>query len=82
MLETNYFHYFTYMSNAQIVSLIDMHTMKVQLLMTFLPQPWDKGKVNDAQQVVVFVNISNNTISITVINSFTIFIFQILLNFS
>ena len=48
--------------------------MKVQLIMTFFAaQPLDKGKVTNAQQVVVFVNTSKNTISITVINSFTAF---------
>ena len=34
--------------------LIDVHTMKVQLIMTFFAaQPSDKCKVSDAQQVVV-----------------------------
>ena len=33
----------------------------------FAAQPSDEGKVSDAQQVVVFVNTSRNTISITVI---------------
>ena len=32
----------------------------------------DKGKVSDAQQVVVFVNTSTNTVSITIINSFIV----------
>ena len=54
--------------------------MKVQLIMTFLvAQPSDKGKVIDAQQVVVFVNTFKNTISIsihTVINSFTVFMLK------
>ena len=52
--------------------------MKVQLIMTFfLAQPTDKDKVSDAQQVVVFVDTSRNTISITVINRFTVFMFYI-----
>ena len=53
--------------------------MKVQLIMTFFAaQPLDKGKVSDAQQLVVFVNtISKNTISIIVINSFTVFMFRL-----
>ena len=52
--------------------------MKVQLIMTFFAaQPSDKCKVSDAQQVVVFVNTSKNTISITVMNSFTDFMFYL-----
>ena len=52
--------------------------MKVQLIMTFFAaQPSNKGKVSDAQQVVAFVNASKNTISITVINSFTVFCFYL-----
>ena len=35
--------------------MFDVHTMKVQLIMTFFAaHPSDKGKVSDAQQVVVF----------------------------
>ena len=52
--------------------------MKVQLIMTFFAaQSSDEGKVSDAQQVVVFVNPSKNTISITVINNFTVFMFYL-----
>ena len=43
----------------------------------FIAQPLDKVKVSDVQQVVVFVNTSKNTISITVINSFTVFMFYL-----
>ena len=43
----------------------------------FAAQPSGKDKVSDAQQVVVFVNTSKNTISITVINSFTVFMFHL-----
>ena len=40
--------------------------MKVQFIMIFFAaRPSYKGKVSDAQQVVVFVNTSKNTISIT-----------------
>ena len=46
--------------------------MKVQLIMTILSAR-SSGKVNDAQQVVVFVNISKNTFFITVINNFAVF---------
>ena len=52
--------------------------MKVQLIMTFFAaQPSDKSKVGDVQQVVVFVNTSKSTISITVIYSFTVFMFYL-----
>ena len=52
--------------------------MKVQLIMTFFAaQPSDKCKVSDAQLVVVFVNTSKNTVFITVINSFTVFVFYL-----
>ena len=58
--------------------LVDVHTMKVQLIMTyFAAQPSDKGKVSDAQQVVVFANTSKNTISITVVDNFTVFMFYL-----
>ena len=43
----------------------------------FAAQPSNKDKVSDAQQVVVFVNTSKNTMSITVINSFTGFMFYL-----
>ena len=43
----------------------------------FAARPSDKGKVSDVQQVVVFVDTSKNTVSITVINSFTVFMFHL-----
>ena len=43
----------------------------------FSCQPSDKGIVSDAQQVIVFVNTSKNIISVTVINSFTVFMFYL-----
>ena len=49
--------------------------MKVQLIMTIFAQP--SNKVSDAQQVVVFVNTSKNTFSITEINNFTVFRFYL-----
>ena len=61
-----------------LLRLIDVHTMKVQLIMTFFAaQPSDKGKVSDAQQVVIFVTTSKNIISITIINSFRVFMFYL-----
>ena len=52
--------------------------MNVQLIMTFFTvQPSDKGKISDTQQVVDFVSTSKNTISITVINSFTVVMFYL-----
>ena len=42
----------------------------------FAAQSLDKGKISDAQQMVVFVNTSKNTISIIVISSFTVFMFD------
>ena len=46
-------------------------------MISFAVRPSDKGKVSDAQQVVVFVNTSKNTISTTAINRFTVFMFYL-----
>ena len=43
----------------------------------FAAEPLDKGKVTDAEQGVIFVITSKNTISIKVINSFTVFMFYL-----